>query len=249
MLERTTDERWLANAYLVADQPGGQGFLVDLNERLDPLLEAADRHQVTITHILVTHEHDDHVVEVERVRERLGATVVAHRLAAPALPVVDRLVDDRERLEIAGMSVEIIHLGGHSAGQVAFVVDGRDCFTADALFRGTVGGQREPGPAAFEEVRASVMERLLALDRDTNLHPGHASPTTVAHETRTQPIRASLAWSRPDGSRTLPGGKRFRVGGHAGAQGAGLRRRHEGVGPVSESRRRHHRRVTGPPSR
>jgi len=188
MLERTTDERWLANAYLVADQPGGQGFLIDLNERLDPLLEAADRDQVTITHILVTHEHDDHVVDLERVRERLGATVVAHHLAESALPVVDRLVDDRERLEIADMSVEVIHLGGHSAGQVAFVVGHKDCFTADALFRGTLGGQREPGPAAFEEVRVSVMERLLALDGDTNLHPGHASPTTVAHELEHNPF-------------------------------------------------------------
>ena len=188
ILERSTDERWLANAYLVADHAGGEGVLIDLNERLEPLLEAAERNQVTITHILLTHEHDDHVVELERVRERFGAVVVAHRLAGPAIAVVDRLVEDRERLEVGDLSIEVIHLGGHSAGQVAYLVDGKECFTADALFRGTLGGQREPGPAAFEEVRTSVMDRLLALDGDTNLHPGHASPTTVAFELEHNPF-------------------------------------------------------------
>ena len=187
-LERSTDESWLANAYLVADHPGGVGMLIDLNERLEPLLSAAEQHQITITHILLTHEHDDHVVELEAVRERLGAVVVAHRLAAPAIAVVDRLVEDRERFEVGGLPVEVIHLGGHSAGQVAYLVDETDCFTADALFREVLGGGREPGAAVFEEVRTSVMERLLVLDDDTTLHPGHADPTTVAHELEHNPF-------------------------------------------------------------
>ena len=188
ILERSTDESWLANAYLVADRPGGVGVLIDLNERLEPLLEAAERNRVAITHILLTHEHDDHVVGLESVRRRLGAEVVAHRLAGPAIAVVDRLVEDGERLEVGDMVIEVIHLGGHSAGQVAYLVDDTDCFTADALFRGTLGGQREPGQAAFEEVRTSVMERLLALDGDTALHPGHAEQTTVAHELEHNPF-------------------------------------------------------------
>lgn len=188
ILERSTDESWLANAYLVADRPGGVGMLIDLNERLEPLLAAAEHNRVTITHILLTHEHDDHVVELESVRRRLGAAVVAHRLAGPAIAVVDRLVEDGERLEVGDMAIEVIHVGGHSAGQVAYLVDETDCFTADALFRGTLGGQREPGPAAFEEVRTSVMDRLLALDGDTALHPGHAAPTTVAYELEHNPF-------------------------------------------------------------
>ena len=188
ILERSTDERWLANAYLVADRPGGVGVLIDLNEHLGPLLAAAEHHRVTITHILLTHEHDDHVVDLEPVRQRLDAVVVAHRLAAPAIAVVDRLVEDCERFEVGGLPVDVIHLGGHSAGQVAYLVDDTDCFTADALFRETLGGQREPGDAVFEEVRTGVMERLLVLDDDTTLHPGHAAPTTVAHEREHNPF-------------------------------------------------------------
>jgi glyoxylase-like metal-dependent hydrolase (beta-lactamase superfamily II) len=56
ILERSMDERWLANAYLVGDQPGGDGVLIDLNENVEPLLEAAAREGLTITHIAVTHE-------------------------------------------------------------------------------------------------------------------------------------------------------------------------------------------------
>lgn len=206
IVERSTDTEWLANAYLVADRPGGPGVLIDLNENLDPLLQAAEQHGVAITHILVTHEHDDHVVELERRRAELGAEVVAHQLAEPALPVVDRVVEDGETMQAAGMPVEIIHLGGHSAGQVAFLVGGEHCFTADALFRETVGGQREPGPVAFEEVRAGVMERLLTLGDNTALHPGHASPTTVAHELEHNPF--VRIWRGLD----APGSEPCRVG-------------------------------------
>jgi len=52
IVERSTDTEWLANAYLVADRPGGPGVLIDLNENLDPLLQAAEQHKIEITHIL-----------------------------------------------------------------------------------------------------------------------------------------------------------------------------------------------------
>lgn len=199
ILERSIDEQWLANAYLVADRPGGTGVLIDLNERVAPLLDAAVRHDVTVTHILITHEHDDHVVDLQAVRDRLGAEVVAHRLAEPALAVVDRVVEDGERVAVGELTIETVHLGGHSAGQVAFLVDREHCFTADALFRGTVGGQRDPGPGPFAEVRVSIMERLLALDGETALHPGHASPTTVADELERNPFVRIWRGLEPEG--------------------------------------------------
>jgi hydroxyacylglutathione hydrolase len=62
------------------------------------------------------------------------------------------------------------------------VVNDRDVFTGDTLFRGSVGGVRAPGSTSFEDLRHSIMEVLMALPKDTRLHPGHTDPTTVGEE-------------------------------------------------------------------
>ena len=55
------DDRWLSNAYLVADEPGGAAVFVDSGAPLEPLLRAAEEWRVTPTHVLRTHSHADHV--------------------------------------------------------------------------------------------------------------------------------------------------------------------------------------------
>ena len=57
IVERTENPPWLSNAYLVADEAGGKGVLIDGNDDLGPLLERAERDGIEITHILVTHPH------------------------------------------------------------------------------------------------------------------------------------------------------------------------------------------------
>ena len=54
---------WLSNAYLVADEPGGHGVIIDSGAPAEPLLEAIERHDVTVEQLLLTHHHHDHVAE------------------------------------------------------------------------------------------------------------------------------------------------------------------------------------------
>ena len=61
IVERTENPQWLSNAYLVADEAGGTGVLIDGNDDLGPLLERAENDGIEITHILVTHPHADHI--------------------------------------------------------------------------------------------------------------------------------------------------------------------------------------------
>ena len=72
IIERTENPQWLSNAYLVADEEGGTGVLIDGNDDLGPLLERAERDGIEITHILVTHPHVDHVAGLAEAREKLG---------------------------------------------------------------------------------------------------------------------------------------------------------------------------------
>jgi glyoxylase-like metal-dependent hydrolase (beta-lactamase superfamily II) len=188
IVERTENPQWLSNAYLVADEAGGKGVLIDGNDEVRPLLERAERDGIEITHILVTHPHLDHVAGLAAARERLGVPMVAHAEAAAEMDEeVAQTIADGETLATGGLEIEAISTPGHAAGHVAFLVNGTDVFTADVLFKGTVGGTMAPGASGFEDLRASVL-RLMELPPETVVHPGHREPTTIGAEAEGNPF-------------------------------------------------------------
>ena len=190
IVERTENPQWLSNAYLVADEEGGKGVLIDGNDDLGPLLERAERGGIEITHILVTHPHIDHVAGLAEAREKLGGVpMVAHAEAAAEIEGVEigQTIADGEKLSTGGLEIEAISTPGHAAGHVAYLVDGSDLFTADVLFKGTVGGTMAPGASGFEDLRGSVM-KLMELAPETRVHPGHREPTTIGEEREGNPF-------------------------------------------------------------
>lgn len=208
IVERTEDPRYLANAYLVADGPGGHGVLVDGNGIAEPLLATVEREGISITHVLLTHHHVDHVDGVDELRRRFGVPLLASAVTADtlgdALPVDGRLADG-DVVESGSLRIQAIATPGHAAGHTALLANGTDCLTADLIFQGTVGGCAGPG-GNYDDLRASVA-RILALPPGTVLHPGHREPTTVAAELAGNPFVA--IW---DG-RLEPGDERVLVRG------------------------------------
>jgi hydroxyacylglutathione hydrolase len=190
IVERTEHPRWLSNAYLFAEGAGGSGVLVDCNDVAEPLFERIARDRITITHILLTHHHADHIAGLAEVRERAGSPpVLAHELTATEiLDPVDATLGDGERVRSGELEVEAIHTPGHAAGHLAFLIAGADCVTADLIFKGTVGGTMAPGATGFADLRSSIMERIMRLDPQTALHPGHREPTRVGAEWESNPF-------------------------------------------------------------
>jgi hydroxyacylglutathione hydrolase len=189
IVERTENPMWLSNAYLVADPERKTGVLIDGNDELGPLLERAERDGIEITHVLVTHPHPDHVAGLAEARARLGnPPLVAHEATAAELDEeVEIVLGDGETLEAGGLHVEAILTPGHAAGHLAYLVDDTDLFTADVLFKGTVGGTMAPGASGFADLKASVM-RLMELHPETAVHPGHKEPTTIGAEWAENPF-------------------------------------------------------------
>lgn len=189
IVERTENPTWLSNAYLVADPERKTGVLIDGNDDLDPLIERAARDGIEITHILVTHPHPDHVAGLAAARERVGnPPLVAHADTAAELDQeVEIVLGDGDKLDAGGLEVEALYTPGHAAGHLAFLVDGTDLFTADVLFKGTVGGTMAPGASGFADLQGSVM-RLMELPPETVVHPGHREPTTIGAEWEGNPF-------------------------------------------------------------
>jgi len=188
LIERTENPVWLSNAYLVAGE-SGQGVLIDGNDDLGPLLERAEREEIGVSHVLVTHPHPDHIAGLAEARERLGnPPLVAHPEAAAEMDEeVGVTMGDGEKLTLGGLEVEAILTRGHAAGHLAYLIDGSDVFTADVLFKGTVGGTMAPGASGLDDLRASVM-RLMELPAETRVHPGHREPTTIGEEFESNPF-------------------------------------------------------------
>jgi glyoxylase-like metal-dependent hydrolase (beta-lactamase superfamily II) len=188
LLERSLDSRWLSNAYLVADAPGGTALFVDSGAPLEPLLDAVEREGLTPTHLLVTHGHGDHVAGNDALVRRFGVEVTSGAVST------------------GGLEVVVMATPGHSDDGVTFVVNDELCFTGDTLFRDAVGG----GPA--DEVRRSVMDVLMALPHELRVLPGHTDETTIGREWEENPfVRYWRGLAEEDGRRCRLGGEEATV--------------------------------------
>jgi glyoxylase-like metal-dependent hydrolase (beta-lactamase superfamily II) len=188
-IERSLHPSFLSNAYLVYDEPGGTAVIVDSGAPPEPLLESIERNGLDPTHLLLTHHHHDHVERNATYKERFGVEILAHPLEAARLDDVDRAIEPGEAvLEAGDLRIGALHTPGHTDGMLSFVVDGKDVFTGDTLFRGSVGGVKAPGATTFADLKSSVMDVLMALPPETRLHPGHTDPTTVGEEWESNPF-------------------------------------------------------------
>jgi hydroxyacylglutathione hydrolase len=177
IVERSEHPTWTSNAYLVYDRPGGHGVFIDGNGVTEPLLEKAESGNATITHVLVTHGHGDHVVGVEALAERYGVPL----LRWPQL-------EDGQVVISGDLQIHALYTPGHCRDHLALSINGTDVFTADVLFKGTVGGTLHGGPTGFEDIKHSIMERLMKLDHASVVHPGHTLPTTIGDEWEHNPF-------------------------------------------------------------
>jgi hydroxyacylglutathione hydrolase len=164
LVERSMHDVWLSNTYVLADEPGGTAVFVDSGGPLEPLLAFVERERLTVTHILRTHGHTDHVVFEGDLRRRFDAEVTTGAV------------------QTGGLDIRALPTPGHSDDGVSFVVGDEICFTGDTLFRDAVGGG-DP-----VRVRTSVMDVLMALPPETRVLPGHTDETTIGREWEHNPF-------------------------------------------------------------
>jgi glyoxylase-like metal-dependent hydrolase (beta-lactamase superfamily II) len=195
IVERSMHEQFLSNTYLVADREGGQAVFVDAGGPVAPLIEAAQRRELTPTHVLLTHHHFDHVSELDRIKKRWPEiAVLIHPGEREQVPGATGTIEPQQQLEVGGLEIRALGTPGHTAGMISFLIvhphgDAPPAvFTGDTLFRNSVGGVRAPGHTSFIDLKDSIMGTLMELGPDTEIHPGHSGPTTVAAEWEANPF-------------------------------------------------------------
>jgi glyoxylase-like metal-dependent hydrolase (beta-lactamase superfamily II) len=157
--------------------------------------------------ILNTHGHVDHIAGNGMVKEAYPeAPLLIGRNDARALtdadlnmsnsfgiavksPGADRLVDDGEKLELAGFAFEVREIPGHSPGSVVFLCESQNpsfALVGDVLFQGSIG--RTDLGGSYEQLMAGIFAKLLDLADTTIIYPGHGPATTIGQERRTNPF-------------------------------------------------------------
>jgi glyoxylase-like metal-dependent hydrolase (beta-lactamase superfamily II) len=183
IIERSMSDGFLTNNYIVADEPGGHAVMIDAGGPVAPLIEFVKRGQLTLTHILLTHHHGDHVVDLdEAIAAFPHAPVLIHELERGEVPQATGTLAPGETIRTGALTIEPLHTPGHTAGMLSLLVDGTDVFTGDTLFKGSVGGVRAPGSTSYADLKSSIMDTLMSLPRETRVHPGHTDPTTIGDE-------------------------------------------------------------------
>jgi hydroxyacylglutathione hydrolase len=156
-------------AFLVHNAASGETALIDAPEAA-PVLTALTDRGWTLTDILLTHHHADHIQAVPEILAATGAKVIGAAADTHRLPPLNQAVADRDVLTVCGSACHVIDVSGHTIGHIAFHFPTEGLvFTADSLMAMGCGRLFEGSPA---QMWASL-SKLAALPPETILCSGH----------------------------------------------------------------------------
>jgi hydroxyacylglutathione hydrolase len=198
------------NCFIARADGSDRALIVDPGEEPDRILGAVENLGVTVEAILVTHCHFDHIGAVAPVAAATGAPVWCPEIEVSVLADImsyvpwpgfgpyesyeaDHKVAGGERLELAGLEIDVLFTPGHSPGHVSYSIASEGAlFSGDVLFQGSVGRTDLPGgdwPTLLESIRTLVDSH----PPETVVYPGHMGVTTLGAERESNPFLAELA--------------------------------------------------------
>jgi hydroxyacylglutathione hydrolase len=177
------------NAFLIWDPTTKEAAAFDTGTNVDAMIaEIADR-GLTLKYIFLTHTHNDHVADLERLKAAApGARVYVNRLEP--WPGAENFVEGA-RYELGALTIDTRTTSGHSVGGTTYLITGLArpvAVVGDALFAGSMGG----GMVSFADALRNNREKIMTLPDDTVICPGHGPLTSIAEEKRHNPFFPEL---------------------------------------------------------
>lgn len=195
------------NGFVVGCEDSRNAILIDPGDEAGELLDAARQHALTVTAILLTHAHVDHITGVGLAKSAYEVPVYLHK---DDLPFYDHAIEQgrmfgliveqpppvdlfygSSTIPFGTYEVHVHHTPGHCPGGVCLEVTKKGepphLFVGDTLFAGGIGRTDLPG-GNYSVLMRSITEVLFPLGDEAIVHPGHGPDTTIARERTTNPF-------------------------------------------------------------
>ncbi len=193
-------EGYLSNTYVVVDESSGEAAVFDPGVFSDELKSILNNGEIkSLKYILLTHGHYDHILGVYDLKQSYPDAVIAISeedavcLTDPRYSFADHcekiqtpiasdvLVKDGDIINVGCLEFKVMSTPGHTRGCVCYICDSENIMiSGDTLFHITVGRTDFPG-SSWESMENSL-KRLMALEQDYNVYPGHNRDTTLFFE-------------------------------------------------------------------
>lgn len=216
LIQEITVTAFQQHTRLVGCERTRRAICIDPGDEAGRISDAIDSQKFELQAIALTHAHMDHVGGVAALKAlRPEAEIILHQadefmyyglpeqpswLGIPraqwgalgfdyaAPPQIDRNWTDGETYLVGDLSFKIIHCPGHTPGHVVlFEPNEKTVFVGDCLFAGSIGRTDLPGGSS-EQLRDSLMNKIVPLGDDVAVHSGHGPITTIGRERLTNPF-------------------------------------------------------------
>jgi len=194
-----------SNSYIVWE--GTEGAVIDAGVQDKTILNFIKENNINIKYIILTHGHIDHIYFVDALKKKTGAKVIIHRNDNEMLPdpglngsrlfgqdrassKADETVEDKDTITVGELKFEVLHTPGHSLGSMCLKI-GDKLFSGDTLF--CLGyGRTDLHGGSQREMDNTFRHKLLKLDDNTKVYPGHGDSTTIGFERQNNSYVRSL---------------------------------------------------------
>ena len=190
------------NCYFLADTQTNNAILIDSPDDADEILEFAKVKGLTISQIILTHGHFDHIMALSEIMEKTGAPLsvfekterflsdsvlnLCHYVNIDIAPVKpDKILHDGDIINFFGNKISVIHTPGHTEDSICLLC-GDILIAGDTLFRFSVGRWDHPTGDMLTEID-SIKTKLMCLSDNCKVFPGHGESTTIGEERRANP--------------------------------------------------------------
>ena len=192
------------NCYLLACDETKQAAVIDPSWNGRAIAQTAADKGYTISHILLTHSHFDHVGGLAELKDVVDAPIYIHPDAVPMLeqanlsarffqleiptpPPADEMLAEGQVLAIGNLHFHVLFTPGHAPGNVSFhMPEYQVVFDGEVLFQDSIGRTDLPG-GDYELLMRTIRDKLMVLPDETRVLSGHGPATTIGRERRHNP--------------------------------------------------------------